>query len=832
MLSRILKGVIWAIGLVVVALCIILFTGEISMVWNWTCSGFVLTIIDGGFDDVPVRFFSVDPGDFVAPSIPVNGDPIETIAGQRATRAVWITTLETRHEPGREVPITFRREGRIERTAIRSRAVAGPLRVSVIVLLVISGLLLLSYFGIGFWAFVKRPGSAAVRVMFLYCLSMATYMVTSYMPMFRDMGSFRTPFDAQFQFALALFGALFGSFWLLLHMLFPRPVAVMQRRPWLGYLLALLPWAAFPAGPIVLYVVVVAQVLLGLYLLWLHHVHAESHLERRQTKLVLLGSGPVLILFLLLLIERFGVLIALRRVPVGWRILLTDIIFGVLLLSPLSFAYAFGKYRLLEVEGRLRRGTQRVLALVLLLVVLFGVASVVNEFITRNLERGSLLNLLFTTALVIAVLRTAQSVEKIVQNRLYPERLRLRQMFQGFLQRATTLASKDDFWKELETSLRDALTLTGVHPVLRLSSGAVCFLREKERTPFLADCGILRELEATRRPMMVDELLSSSRQEVDEEQRAWLKDHDVALILPMIVHGHLIGFLGLGGKEDREDFTAEEMAILHSFAPQVALAIENLHLLEERVEKKRMQEELLVARRIQERFLPQSMPSTPGLEVAAHSIFCREVAGDYYDVMALPGGRTLIAVGDVSGKGAGAAMIMATVQASLRSMAKAGVSLVDLVTSLNAMILENTDSGRFVTLFVAVYDPAAQCLTYVNAGHNAPRIIHDDSAEMALQEGGTVLGFLPEASYKQDIARLGPDDLLVAFTDGVSEARSGGGEEFGERRIVDRVRSLRTSSPREIMAAVEQDVLAHRGAGVLEDDSTLLVAKATRPGAM
>lgn len=238
-----------------------------------------------------------------------------------------------------------------------------------------------------------------------------------------------------------------------------------------------------------------------------------------------------------------------------------------------------------------------------------------------------------------------------------------------------------------------------------------------------------------------------------------------------------------------------------------------------------------MARRVQEGFLPRSLPPTPGLELAACFQASLEVAGDYYDVLALPEGRTLMAVGDVSGKGAGAAMIMANLQASLRSMARVGVPLPEMVGGINDIIHANTRVEQFITFFAAIFDPRTRELSFVNAGHNPPRLVHPDGSAAAMDPVGPILGVFPGLEFPEQKVTLEPGDLLIAFTDGVSEAMNADDEDFGEERIVEVVAPRREEPPESLLTRIEEAVDAFRGARPLGDDYTLLLARITSDGA-
>jgi sigma-B regulation protein RsbU (phosphoserine phosphatase) len=836
--DRIAQITVMAVGIVVLAIGLLFEARDVTRVAQWSGSGFVLCAASE--QDSVTTFFVVDPNDFVSAPYPQRGDTILTIADSAASLDRWIQNLEVVHTPGREVKITFLHQGAEHQTLIRTRPVGATLRVSVFILQILKILIFLSFVGVGFWAYLKRPRSAPVRVLALYGFCMATFMVTAFMPMYPVMAAFRVPLEDVLLSAAASVGTFFSGFWLLLQMLFPRPAPFLQRRPLTAYGLCLIPWVlivafALTAMPVlglpqniglrfVIYCVSLVQVLAGLALLTWNHRHAQTYIEKRQTRLVLWGSGGGLVLFLVYLLDRYGIVRNVFSPPLVARMLATDLVFLILLLSPLSLAYAFGKYRLLDIEGRLRRGTRHLLTLVLMLALLFAIGYYASEIISRTLARGSFWNLAVTIAVVVGILRGARSVQKNLERRFYPERQRLRQMIHDFLQRTASFADRRTFWNQLEERLRDSLAVEEVYPVLRAGDHRF-LLRDTAATPFDPAGPLVLKMEREGRPIMVDEALSGARVPMSEDEMNWLMRNRVALLLPMVTQGRLVGFLGFGMKVEREDYAPEELSMLSSLAPQVALASDNLRLIAENVEKRRMEEELQVARRVQERFLPKELPETPGLSIAAKSVFCLEVAGDYYDVIALPDGRTALAIGDVSGKGAGAALIMANLQASLRALCGLGLTLDNLMLRANELIHQNTEPDQFITLFVGVFDPRQSVLRYVNAGHNFPILIRRSGREQMLDQGGLILGPFPDATFDQGCVRLATGDTLLLYTDGVSEAMNESGDELGEELVRDVVRAHSEEPPAEIIAQVMSLVNLHQGNRSPEDDQTLLAVR-------
>jgi phosphoserine phosphatase RsbU/P len=245
-----------------------------------------------------------------------------------------------------------------------------------------------------------------------------------------------------------------------------------------------------------------------------------------------------------------------------------------------------------------------------------------------------------------------------------------------------------------------------------------------------------------------------------------------------------------------------------------------------------MKRDLQIAKEIQTWLLPASAPEVPGLEIAFATRAANTVAGDYYDVFSRAGengadGTFLIAVADVAGKSVPAAMLMATFQASLKTLARTPGSLADLVGRMNTYACSNSQNGRrFTTTFVAEYDPASRNLIYVNAGHNPPILRRGDGAVERLEAGGVPIGIVDGAPYQAGTVTLRSGDWLVIFTDGVTEAENERAAEYGEVRLMAVLNTYAGMSPQAMLGTVMQDVDRFVGDAPQHDDVTLLLVKA------
>jgi sigma-B regulation protein RsbU (phosphoserine phosphatase) len=326
-------------------------------------------------------------------------------------------------------------------------------------------------------------------------------------------------------------------------------------------------------------------------------------------------------------------------------------------------------------------------------------------------------------------------------------------------------------------------------------------------------------------PVMVDEILATGTVRLTPQERDWLVAHDVAVALPLASRNRLIGFLAVGLKKTRQDFEAADIEILRSLSFQVAVAGENLRLLEENIEKQRMENELSMARKVQEGLLPAVMPRTPGLEVFGTSLSCLEVAGDYFDVINLDENRTVLAIGDVSGKGAGAAMLMSNLQASIRTAVKIGADLKQMIEQINDLIFDNTEPHQFITFFAGAYDNSTGRFDYVNAGHNPPFLVKKDGSLAVFESGGLILGALPEMKYEQETIKLDKGDLLFLYTDGLSEAENPDGDMYDESRVEEFVIRNHGMGISEMVELLAAEVGAFMNGMERKDDLTLLIAR-------
>lgn len=272
-------------------------------------------------------------------------------------------------------------------------------------------------------------------------------------------------------------------------------------------------------------------------------------------------------------------------------------------------------------------------------------------------------------------------------------------------------------------------------------------------------------------------------------------------------------------------FSEEHLNILTTLASVASIRVENATLLEERLDRERLEHELELATEIQQRFQPAGPPQLGGYEFQGISFSCYEIGGDYYDFIERHDGRMLIALGDVSGKGTAAALLMSSLHAAIHAQVSTESSLSDIVTSVNRYLADNTPANRFVTLFVAELDPSTGKLSYINAGHNPPLIGRNDGRIEQLSSGGFPLGIIPGAEFELGEMQLGTGEALVIYSDGVSEANDPQGEEFGLDRLADVVKNNLRASASGLRDKVESALSAFTKTAPANDDITLVIVK-------
>jgi sigma-B regulation protein RsbU (phosphoserine phosphatase) len=578
--------------------------------------------------------------------------------------------------------------------------------------------------------------------------------------------------------------------------------------------------------------------------------------QRRRLRIIywgsFVGSIPMLgiVLYWLYSGGDFG-----DGVP-GWILLSALLIFT---LFPLSLAYAVVVQRAMELRVLLRQGSQYALARtgiwIIRMAIGIGLGWSIGRVIGHNppLIGDLLLAALFGLLLFAWRFRAAKSVSTFIDKRFFRESYSSDQILAELASQVQTFTDTRPLMDTVAKCIGDAMHVDRIAILLR--TGDVFRLQMAtgvnasgidfgDEISLSAGSETINALSRAKGP--APNLRLDSPQDwavaATEAERTALRELGAEILIPLPGRSRLSGVLALGPKRSEEPYSKADRSLLQSVALHTGLAIENSELLHslaaEAAHRERINREMEIAREVQEQMFPQTLPTVPGLDYAGHCRPALGVGGDYYDFFALPvgpdGSRPLgIAIGDVSGKGISAALLMASLRASLRGMTRtSNHDLAAMMREINLLVFEASAFNRYATFFYAQYDPHTSKLSYVNAGHNAPVILRRTIGSsgpsyeiLRLELSGPVIGLLPDAEFEQSALTIQPGDILLAFTDGISESMTVDQEEWGEERMIVCLKFYAALRAEPLLRALLDEATNFAAGAPQYDDMTLLVCK-------
>jgi sigma-B regulation protein RsbU (phosphoserine phosphatase) len=517
----------------------------------------------------------------------------------------------------------------------------------------------------------------------------------------------------------------------------------------------------------------------------------------------------------------------------------------VVFLYPLSFAYAVVKHRVMEIPVLLRRSVRYVLVQRGFVVLMFVVAGSAISLFTRVFSRvvradtntGMALSAVFGIVLVWTsaplVKRGTVRIDRAFFRSAYDSRIILHDL----AEKTRTVSDRRQLAILLEHQVSEALHPKTLACYLESGNGRLAAVSETlpaTLETLATNAPVLTDLTRRGKPWEVSPSDSASAQEL--KALAPLAPECLVPILGR--ENNLIGMLVLGQRLSEEPYSGEDKQLLDSVAAQAGIALENIRLAEkiaERIEAdRRTSQEMEFARRVQARLFPQKLPMMKTLEYTGCCIQARTVGGDYYDFLELRPGRLALVLADIAGKGVSGALLMANLQANLRSQYAIAVDdLPRLLTSVNRLFYESTDDASYATLFFADYDDSTRRLRYANCGHLPPAVLRACSQDQAskppqvewLNSTCTVMGLFEAWQCEIAEVQLAPGDTLVLYTDGVTEATNVEGKEFGESHLLDTLKSHAHLTVGPLLQAVVAAVQQFGGGSEQQDDITLVIAR-------
>ncbi len=567
---------------------------------------------------------------------------------------------------------------------------------------------------------------------------------------------------------------------------------------------------------------------------------------RRRLVVLLYGAGIGLTPFLVMVFFD-----AYRNLEIGQGIpnWLDFSILLVLLLFPLSLAYVVVVQRAMDVRILIRQGTKYAFArgtIVVILVLLAILMTVSIVHLIRHPHQHRAVDLIRIIVIVSIFFGfrypLAKRLQQKIDQRFFREAYSTEQVLSELSDQARNFTEVTPLLNTVTQRIADTLHIDRIAVFLR--TGETYRLQLATGTPFApgslalpAASTTITTLDHERSPANVyrDDPSSWLVGATDAERSA-LNDLSTELLVPLPGRDRLVGVMALGPKRSEEPYSRTDRQLLQSVASQTGLALENAELFEnltaEVSQRERISREIEIAREVQEHLFPQVVPAVQGIDLAGYCRPAQAVGGDYYDFFVLPATvgdeRLALALGDISGKGISAALLMASLRASLRSAAQLQPGdLCTLMRHVNRLVYESSTANRYATFFYAELDPSTRLLNYVNAGHNPPIILRG-SENITLESTGTVIGLLPDVSYMRASVLMRPGDVLLTFTDGISEAMNASEEEWGEPRMIAAARSLLTrpdckTTAQQLLNCIFEEADRFTAGAPQHDDMTLLV---------
>jgi len=714
---------------------------------------------------------------------------------------------------------------------------------------------------LGFWVAFVRPRDFVAWLFLFLLLGLSSLSLEAYSPLSVP-GTFRNIFGSGWAISMFLFAVYF-----------PERLPLERRHPWVKYIIIVpllfqvllvlastvrlftgLPiteplriaseYYGYIAAPLNMLAIGLFFMLLG----WKSGTIANPD-ARRRLRVMVFGTGvamlPAFVIVLYSLIS--GSRGSFFDVAPAWFALLALLF---VLLFPLTMAYVIVVHRAMDVTVVVRQGLQyalakggvRVLQFLLLVAIGAGVYWSINYYGTTF--SAQLAFIVAGVALVPLIDVIAKPLRVWIDKRFFREAYNAEQILAELSEDVRTMVETRPLLETVATRISESLHVPQVALLLRNGASftpAYALGFDTQPAVSLAEGSpALRKLSANRHIVLYEDMSEiTSMPTVSLDEREQLQELNSQILLPLAVKNQLSGIISLSPKRSEEPYTANDLRLLRSVATQTGLALENSRLTEavalEAAQRERMNAEVEIAREVQERLFPQELPVVKGLDYYGACRPALGVGGDYYDFLELPDGKLGFAIGDVSGKGIGASLMMASLQASLRGQTlHAGGDLAGLMAHVNKLVYEASTSNRYATFFYGQFDPRTLKLSYVNAGHNPPFLLRPAGGwfeVFRLEIGGPVVGMLPSmlASYEQGELTLAAGDILVGFTDGISEAMDPQENEWGEDELLDELKRLADEPAESILQkAVDAADRFARGAKQ-HDDMTMIVLRVLPP---
>jgi phosphoserine phosphatase RsbU/P len=522
----------------------------------------------------------------------------------------------------------------------------------------------------------------------------------------------------------------------------------------------------------------------------------------------------------------------------GWPLIIAV---AALLIFPLTMAYVIVVHRAMDVRLVIRQGLQYLLArqgiFVMQVVIAVGIIILAATISAGSSVGGRILLFSIGLALIAGIRMFAQRLRAWIDRRFFREAYEADAILSELATKVRSILETDSLLQTVATCIAASLHVPRIAILLNQNGAfrpAYALGYDSQLDAAIAPESLtVRRLRKQAHALVNFEDADSWVQLTDDNERASLQQLKPELLLPISLNEQVLGIMILSAKQSEAAFSTTDVRLLDSVAAQTGLALENGRLTQaiaaEIAEHEKHKRELEIARDVQERLFPQEYPPVAGLDYVGACRPALGVGGDYYDFILLSKDELGIAIGDISGKGIPAALLMATLRAFLRGQTLGRKEdLTALIANLNRLVYESSESNRYATFFYAEFDATSRTMNYVNAGHNPPMVFRQRGGTLEfvrLDEGGPVIGLMEDMSYSQGKVELEPGDLFVAFTDGISEAMNAADEEWGEERLKSAVLANRGVTARAMIERLMASADEFVAGAPQHDDMTLSIVR-------
>ena len=686
---------------------------------------------------------------------------------------------------------------------------------------------------IGVVVFIMKPNISVSWTLLIFCTFLSLWSLTIF-----DISSTHFGFIHFYLAANAFAPAALVHF----SFYFPEPRRFIKKHHWMQYI----PWI-FALGIVVpllsiypregfqtFYSMALAYLIVGaiaiFYSLLKSYFRPVSVLSRQRSKVVLFGAAlafpiPAVVYFLQLI---YGSVMGMK--------VQTHLLTLPMIIFPASMAYAIARHNLFDVDVYIKRAVGYVIMTAIVVGGYLGVSIPLNVLLGQyEIAQSRAFPILFTLLVILIFNPLYRRVQSIVDRVFFRKEYDYGAIVDKVSNAITSMLDLPAILKELVTTFTKDLFIDTSSVMLITPEGTQfkVFMVDGDDQQKVENVNIDRKapvveiIEQEKAELTKFDVLEDPKyRNVSQGCATDFEALNASLMVPLIYQDNMIGLLNLGEKKSGKFYTREDINLIKTLASQGAVAIENARMVEEVVEKERMEEELSIARDLQVSMLPADTPQVAGLEIAAYSMSAREVGGDFYDFINMGEDKAGMVIGDVTGKSVSGALVMSASRTLFRTLSEEELPVADSMIRANRRLKRDVKTGMFVALLYAVIDSKDKTLTMCSAGQTQPVHVSTKTGEAVLVEtqGDTFpLGIIEDAAYQETQLKLESGDKVILYTDGIVEAMNETEEIFGFDRLLEVVKNAQSMTAETLMNEVIAKVNEFAGDAPQHDDITVIV---------